>query len=257
MPNLDWMSLLIPETLAPLEAVFLILLSAFTSLVTATLGIGGGVLLIAVMAQILPVAALIPVHGLVQFGSNANRALLTHKHIDRPWVKLFFIGSLIGAVIASFVVVQLPLVAIQLSVGLFILWMVWGPKPKNSELSPKRIVFAGGLTTLLSMFVGATGPLVGGLLYRSNGEKMTKVSTMAAALTVQHVLKAVVFTFVGFTFTQWLPLILAMIAAGAIGTWIGLHVLHRVSSELFNRLFGLVITLLALRLIYQGVLDLF
>ena len=208
------------------------------------------------MAQIVPVAALIPVHGMVQFGSNANRALLTRDHIDVPWVKLFFYGSIVGALIASLIVVQLPLVAIQLSVGLFILWMIWGPKPKQAVMSSRKIVIAGGLTTLISMFVGATGPLVGGLIYRAGGEKLAKVATMAAALTVQHILKALVFTLVGFAFTEWLPLIIAMIASGAIGTWIGLHVLHRVSSELFNTLFRWAITILALRLIYQGVMDL-
>lgn len=118
---MNWLALLVPETLAPAEAGFLILLAGFTSLLTAVMGIGGGALLIAVMAQIVPVAALIPVHGLVQFGSNVNRALMTHEHIDRPWIKLFFYGSLAGAAVASLIVVQLPLVVIQLSVGLFIL----------------------------------------------------------------------------------------------------------------------------------------
>ena len=51
------------------------------------------------------------------------------------------------------------------------------------------------------MFVGATGPLVGGLVYRTGAEKLTKVATMAAALTGQHLLKGVVFAFVGFCCT--------------------------------------------------------
>ena len=221
------------------------------------LGIGGGILMIAVMAQILPVAALIPVHGLFQIGSNFNRALMLRQHIDWAWVRLFFYGAVIGAAIASLIVVQLPLVFIQLSVGLFVLWMIWGPKPKQTELSPRKTILAGGVTTLISTFVGVTGPLVGSLIYRANGDKLNKVATMAATMTSQHTLKVIVFSFIGFVFTEWLALVAAMIAAGALGTWIGLHVLHRVSSELFSTLFRLVITLLALRLIYQGVVDLY
>lgn len=207
------------------------------------------------MAQIVPVAALIPVHGLVQFGSNVNRAIFIRQHIDLPWVKLFIFGSIVGALIASFIVVQLPLVVIELSVGFFILWMIWGPNPKQNVVTPVKVVLAGGLTTLVSMFVGATGPLVAGFLYRTGGEKLTRVATMAAALTFQHILKALVFTVVGFTFTKWLPLIVGMIIFGALGTWIGLHGLHRVSSEMFNILFRIVITVLAMRLIYQGIID--
>lgn len=237
-------------------ALFLILLAGFTSLITATLGIGGGALLIAAMAQLIPVAALIPVHGLVQFGSNFNRALMTRQHIDRVWVGRFTLGAVAGALLASFIVVQLPLVLIQLSVGLFILWMIWGPKPKAQQMSAARTVVSGGVTTLISMFVGATGPLVGGLLYRRDGDKMTKVATMATALSVQHALKGFVFAFVGFSFVEWLPFIVAMIASGAVGTYIGLHFLKKVSSDRFNQIFRLTITILALRLIYQAVVEL-
>lgn len=247
---------LLPDGVSGGTAIFLILLAGCTSLITATLGIGGGALLIAAMAQLIPVAALIPVHGLVQFGSNANRALMTWRHIDRVWVWRFTLGALVGALLASLIVVQLPLVLIQLSVGLFILWMIWGPKPKAAQMSARRTVISGGITTLISMFVGATGPLVGGLLYRRDGDKMTKVATMGAALSVQHALKGFVFAFVGFSFTEWLPFIIAMIAAGSIGTYIGLHFLKKVSSERFNQLFRITITLLALRLIYQALLEL-
>ena len=246
----------LPEALSNSQSLFLISLSAGTSMITATLGIGGGALLLAVMAQIMPLAALIPVHGLVQFGSNVNRALLTWSHVDRALVVQFMLGALVGAFIASFIVVQLPLTAIQIAIGCFILWIVWAPQSKGSGLSPIGAVIAGVLTTILTMFVGATGPLVGGLVYRSDSPKLTKVATMAAVLSGQHLLKGVVFALVGFSFYEWLPLILMMIASGALGTWIGLNVLKKISSERFNTLFRLVITLLALRLLWQGFLAL-
>lgn len=253
---MELLSQWLPAELGNYTALFLILLSGCTSLITATLGIGGGALLIAALAQLIPVAALIPVHGLVQFGSNFNRAMMTRQHIDRTWVGRFALGAIAGALLASLIVVQLPLVLIQLSVGAFILWTVWGPKPKAQHMSATRTIIAGGFTTLISMFVGATGPLVGGLIYRRDGEKMTKVATMGAALSVQHALKGFVFAFVGFSFMEWLPFILAMIASGAIGTYIGLHFLRKVSSELFNKLFRAAITVLALRLIYQALIEL-
>lgn len=253
---MELLDLWLPAELGGFTALFLVLLSALTSMITATLGIGGGALLIAVMAQVVPVTALIPVHGLVQFGSNFNRAMMTRQHIDRIWVGRFALGAILGALLASMIIVQLPIVLIQFSVGAFILWTVWGPKPKSQSMSATRTVIAGGFTTLISMFVGATGPLVGGLIYRRDGDKMTKVATMGAALSVQHALKGFVFAFVGFSFIEWLPFILAMIASGAIGTYIGLHFLRKVSSELFNKLFRAAITLLALRLIYQAVLEL-
>lgn len=243
---------LLPPELLPLDALLLVLTAGFTSLMTATLGIGGGVLLLVVMAQLLPVAALIPVHGLVQLGSNGNRALMTRKHIHWPLCRRFLLGGLVGAAIASLVVVQLPLEMIQLAVGGFILWMVWGPKPVARTLTPLRTLIAGGLTTFITMFVGATGPMVAAFLHRHGEDKMQTVATFAATMTGQHLLKGVVFSAVGFAFADWLPLVVAMILSGMLGTWIGLNLLRKVSSVWFNCLFRLIVTLLALRLLWQA-----
>lgn len=53
-----------PESLSLPVAVFLLLASAVTSMVTASLGAGGGVLLLVLMAMWVPPAAIIPVQGL-------------------------------------------------------------------------------------------------------------------------------------------------------------------------------------------------
>ena len=242
--------------LTPFSSCLLILTSFFTSLMTATLGIGGGVLLLAVMAGTMPVSALIPVHGLVQLGSNGNRALMTLKFIDWKMLKFFSIGALIGAVMASFIVVQLPLVFIQFAVAGFILFLVWGSKPKAQEMSAAGRALAGLITTLVSMFVGATGPLVAAFVHRNNYSKMQITGTFASCMTFQHGLKAFVFTFVGFSFVQWGGIIIAMIASGAMGTFIGLKVLKRVPADKFMLAFKVVVTLLACRLIFQAITSL-
>jgi uncharacterized membrane protein YfcA len=240
------------EAVAPSVVLVLIVASFFTSLMTATVGIGGGVLLLAVMAGSLPVAALIPVHGLVQLGSNGNRAVMTLKHIDWNMLKFFALGAVIGAFLASFVVVQLPLVFIQFAVATFILFLVWGSKPKAQEMKPAGRVMAGFVTTLVSMFVGATGPLVAAFVHRNNYSKMQITGTFASCMTLQHGLKAFVFTFVGFSFVQWAGLIVAMVLSGAFGTYIGLKVLKRVPTQKFMLAFKLVVTLLAFRLLWQA-----
>ena len=70
-------------------------------------------------------------------------------------------------------------------------------------------------------------------------------------MTVQHTLKAILYGAVGFAFWQWLPLVMSMIMSGAIGTWLGLKLLHRISSDKFKQIFRLVLTLLSLQLAWQ------
>lgn len=240
------------EALSVSSSIALIVASFFTSLITATLGIGGGVLLLAILASSVPINVLIPVHGLVQLGSNGNRALMTARHVDRSIVAFFGIGAVLGSVLASFIVVQLPLIFIQIAVAGFILLMVWGAKPKAQELSPLGRAIAGCLTTIISMFVGATGPLVAAFVHRSVDDKMRITATLATCMTIQHGLKAFVFLIVGFSFSQWVGVIVAMVASGALGTFVGLKMLKRVPNGAFVWLFKVVITLLAIRLLWQA-----
>lgn len=237
-------------------ALGLILLAGFTSFITGAMGLGGGMLLLAVMASVLPISALIPVHGLVQLGSNASRALMTFKYLDIAMFKYFTVGSILGAIAASFVVVQLSLAIIQLAIALFLLLMLWGLKPSQREMSRPGRLIAGALTTFLSMFVGASGPIVASVVYRNGYDKMALVSTFASCMTFQHSLKAIVFTMVGFSFWQWLPLVVAMIISGAIGTWLGLKLLNQIPVDKFKLAFKVILSLLAVRLLYQGVVSL-
>lgn len=246
---------LTPGGLDLITSVGLILLAGFTSFMTGAMGLGGGMLLLVVMASVVPIAALIPVHGLVQLGSNASRAVMTFRHLDRSMFKYFALGTVIGAVVASFVVVQLPLAFIQLAIAIFLLLMVWGLKPKSREMTRPGRIFAGALTTFLSMFVGASGPMVASVVYRNGYDKLAHTSTFATCMTFQHSLKAIVFTVVGFAFWQWLPLVVAMIVSGAIGTWLGLKLLNKIPTEKFKLAFKIVLSVLALRLFYQATMS--
>ena len=180
---------------------------------------------------------------------------MTAKHIDWNMLKYFSLGAIVGAFLASFIVVQLPLVIIQFAVAAFILFLVWGSKPKAQEMRPVGRTLAGLVTTLVSMFVGATGPLVAAFVHRNNYTKMQITGTFASCMTLQHGLKAFVFTFVGFSFAQWAGLIIIMIASGALGTFFGLKVLKRVPAKKFTVIFKVVVTILALRLVVEALKD--
>ena len=246
---IDWL----PAALTGWQVVVLVGTSAFTSYLTASVGIGGGVFLLAVLSLIMPVAAIIPVHGLVQLGSNANRALMLWREISWRCVLFFLPGALLGALLAALFLVQLPLPVLQLAIASFILYLVWGPKLPKLMLGDWGTLVAGGLTTFLSHFVGATGPLVAAFIKQKHADqRQVSVATFAATMVLQHGPKAVVYGAAGFMFKEWLLLVLLMIAAGALGTKIGLLQLARLTDRRFTLLFNGVLTLLCLRLLWQA-----
>ena len=249
------MEFLTHNMLSPTMAAGLIVLAGLTSFITAAFGAGGGLLLLVVMASIMPMSAVIPVHGLVQLGSNANRMLLTLKHIDLRMLIYFSVGGIVGALSASLLVTQLPLELMKLVVGIFVLYILWATTPAIRETSRLGRVIVGAITSFLSNFVGASGPMVGSYMYLNGYEKLRFTATFSSSMTFQHCLKAFVYSAIGFSFWQWLPLIIAMIASGAIGTWFGIKLLNKLPAEKFKLVFRIILTLLCVQLVWQAIVQ--
>ncbi|WP_076536607.1 TSUP family transporter [Shewanella sp. UCD-KL21] len=252
------MDLLLNELLSPTMALVLVIAAFFSSFITAAMGAGGGLLLLVLMASLLPMMIVIPVHGLVQLGSNANRALATIKHVDLPMLLYFSLGGVLGAALSTTVISQISLEPMKLVLAIFILYLLWGKKPTFIGSSPSSRVVAGAITSFLSFFVGASGPLVGSYMYvnylnqTALQDKLRFTATFSSCMTMQHSFKAIIFTLLGFGFTQWLPLVCAMVISGALGTFAGLKLLNRITTTNFSKLFKLTLSLLALQLAYVG-----
>ncbi|MBY5928592.1 sulfite exporter TauE/SafE family protein [Halomonas sp. DP8Y7-3] len=247
---MDWLAVLSP--LPPLVSLGLILLSGFTSLISASLGVGGGTLLIVTMAQVMPADALIPVHGMVQLGSNGGRLVMSWRHLHWPLLLAFLPGAVVGALVASWLLIRLPTGLLELTIAAFVLYTLWGPGLPKRALGRWGTGIAGAVTTLLSSFVGASGPMVAAFIKQHGNPRQTTVATFAACMTFQHLTKAFVFGAAGFLFADWLALIVAMVAMGVVGTWLGLRLLNRLSEHRFDHGFRLVLTALSLRLVWLG-----
>lgn len=248
---------LLPAVLAPWVAALLIVASAFTSAITAAFGIGGGIAMMALMGLFVPVAALIPVHGAVQLGSNGGRAWHQRAYVDVDIAKPFVAGSAVGAIVGVFLVVQLPDALLKLVLGGFILLLTWARIPGIDRLTKAGLALASVALAVLSMLVGVTGPLVAILLARFIGnDRRALVATSAVAMTSQHLLKIVVFGLAGFAFWEWVPLVAAMILSGFAGTVYGSRLLERMPEASFRKWFRIGISLLAIDLVRRGLLAL-
>ena len=245
-------ALLLPPDVPPLAGIGLVALSLFTSALTAAAGIGGGLVLLSVMASFLPPIVVIPIHGVVQLGSNAGRAVLLRQHIDRGILLPFVLGSVLGIALGAKLFVALPTSVLEIILGLFILACVWLPKLKASRIANRAFVLVGAVGSFVTMFVGATGPFVASFITPERLERHAVVATHATCMTVQHSLKVAAFGFLGFAFLPWVPLLAAMIAAGFLGTMLGRRLLDRLPHHIFARAFKIILTVLALRLLYAA-----
>lgn len=213
-------------------------------------------MMLALMGLFIPVAALIPVQGLVQFGSNAGRTYVQRAHVNRSFLTPFLAGSVFGAAIGAVTVVQLPDALMKIVLGVFILFITWGKVPGLKALTGTGFGIASAIIAFLTMFLGATGPLLASVVAAMiPGDRKAVVATSAAGLIVQHGLKVIAFGLAGFAFGQWLPLIAAMICTGYLGTLTGSKLLNRIPEEKFRLGFKLILTVLALDMLRRGLFS--
>ena len=229
--------------------------SFFTSVISAAFGLGGGAMLISIIASLMPPIAIIPVHAVIQVSSNVSRATMMWRHIKYTWMTSFVIGTIIGATIGGQIVFVLQENLLKGIIGLFILYSLWGPATK--VISPSRNTFfgVGVVSSFATMFVGGSGPLIAPFVRASTSERRMTVATHAAFMSWQHGVKILTFGLLGFSFAPYISLIVSMILFGIVGTWSGKTILLWMPEQIFRKAFSFVLTVLALRLLYESLAD--
>ena len=241
---------LLPPAMPLLDAGLLVTASLVTSFISAAFGIGGGFTLIALLALLLPPAALIPIHGIVQLGSNAGRVGIMLKQVVWRPIMPFVIGTVTGAGLGALVVVQLPPWAVQLALGVFIIWAVFAKLP---PIQQRYILFGGVVSSFLTMFFGATGNFIAAMVKSMNLDPVPHVATHSLMMTFQHFVKVLIFGLIGFQFGPYMILIIGMLISGFIGTIIGSQFLTKAGGQYFKPVLNTILFLAAARLIWAGV----
>jgi uncharacterized protein len=156
-------------------------------------------------------------------------------HVARELLVPFVVGTAIGAPLGALVVTDLPTDLLRLILGLFVLWSVWAPKPRVAHVPPCAFLAVGAVTSFVTMSLGATGPFIAAFLNPERLGRHGTVATHAACMTAQYGLKVAAFKALGF-----------------LGTVVGRGFLDRLPKAAFARGFRLVLTLLALKLLWAG-----
>lgn len=227
------------------------LIAFFTSMMTAIIGIGGGMLLIALMPGFIPAAVIIPIHAVVQLASNASRAAFAWPAIRWEYFFAFAVGSVIGGSIAVQFIKLINIEYIALFIGLFILMNVWTPQVFAwlGRLKGEFLTI-GILQTGLGMIGGATGPLGQASLMRRELSKDEIVTTTALFMSFTHITKLVAFAILGVNLALWWKLMLGMVTGVILGSWVGTQVRTKVDDKIFKQILSMLLTVLAFRMIY-------
>ena len=227
----------------------LFFISLATSTIAGIVGIGGGMMLIAILPSFLPLNALIPVHGLTQMSSNVSRAFFGYKDVQYEVIPKFLVGSFFGIALFASILSFISLEYVPLFIGVYILLSLWSEKFNEKIKRYESYFLAGFFQTGLSIVVGATGPLTMTLLLKDYKDKDKVVATGAALMSISHILKVFVFIYFGFVFFDYLSIIIALIFGAVLGSFLGTKMRHLVKGEKFTLILKVLLSLMALKLI--------
>jgi uncharacterized membrane protein YfcA len=233
----------------------LVALAVFcTSTLSGVFGMAGGLVLLAVLLAMLPVATAIAVQGAIQIVANGSRAWFSRAFID--WRILGFIccGLLLAAA-ALFILRYSPdLATVCIAIGLLPV-LVWIPKQwlALDASKPHHALLCGLFGGGLNLAVGVSGPTVDIFFIRTLMDRRRIIATKAATQVVSHAAKVVFYGGLATAMgeSDWLLVLIAAPFAVA-GTNLGYHILQRMSDEGFRRWTRWVVTAIGVFYMLRG-----
>ena len=243
--------------------VVLAIAALLTSMLSAILGMGGGIMLLATMLCFLTHADSIPTHAAVQIASNGTRVMAFAKNVDWRALGRFVTGAVPGAAVGMLLlwVLGQPEQSepyLKTLIGVFILVATFLPKPKGDGAHRERWfdfpaigLFAG----VAALTVGAIGPLIAPIFARRGFAKERLIATKAICQLVIHTLKIPAFLLVrDLDLSRLSTLALVMICMVIPGTLLGKRMVKQVSERHFKIAYRVALTVAGAKvLLWDGV----
>jgi uncharacterized membrane protein YfcA len=205
-----------------MEAIVSLSAASFlTSLLTAAIGIGGGLGLLSVMPSFMPMAAVVPLHGMTQFVSNASRFVFDYRHADTRLLPAYLGGACLGGAAGYFFIGRVPDLYLSAALGGFILLSIWTNLVTKLGKILTNFFSIAFIQTFLSLFVASVGLISQPVLIKQGLPKNRVIVTHAMQMSVLHGLKVFVFVVAGFPFLRYWQIAAVMIAASAAGSYFG------------------------------------
>ena len=229
----------------------------FTAIISAVVGMAGGIVLLSVMTLFLDLSVIVPVHGVVQLVSNTSRTFSLKDHVERR----ILVPAMIGLPIGTFVGTQIIKAIDNRQVFYFLIaGLIFYTLFKPKRLPSLKIPFWG--FAILSFFVGVLNPLVGAtgpfqapFYLRDDLTKEQIVATKASTQAFGHVLKIPAFLYLGFDYSEYWLMTTLMVIGVVVGTRYGVSLLKKMNEQSFRFIFRTALFIAACRVTYKASLS--
>ena len=251
-----------------MESVILIAAGFITSSISAVLGMGGGIILLGIMAILIPEGyVVVALHGIIQLVSNITRSYVFRQHIKGQIIWQYFPGALLGLCLSAVIIIiiiqsfdvqsakDIKVDILKPLIGIFIIWFLFGRRPQVKDRQ-HNFFGVGAISGLTTVFIGATGPLIAPFFLKGKLTKESIIANKAVCQAISHAGKIPLFIiFFKFNYFIELDVLISLSIAVFIGTNFGKQILQFIPEQVFRVLFQGALTLIAIKLIADEIIK--
>ena len=246
-----------------LASVSLAAAALISSAVSAISGLGGGILLFAILNLFLAPQAALALHAFAQFVSNLSRVTAYYRFFGWRLLPPFAAGSACGVALAGYAFLSAPERVLEIAIGLLLgIYALFNNQVSQSRLvrsviGRRSFIVIGAATGFLSMIVGAAGPIMAPFL-RENikqlgisgdlGHRMFIATKAVLQVWVQGCKSVVLLFAFSFPVSDHSRELIILIAFVVTGTFVGRWILGRMNTRLLDPIVRGVIFLVAVKM---------
>ena len=234
-----------------------------TAVLSGVLGMAGGMVLMAVLVTVSPVATAMVVHGIAQATSNGARVWFLRRHVMWNVLPPYLLGGALatGVFVAVAFVPEPGLVLVLVGASPWLARLV--PFLRGLDIRHRGTSVACGATvTAAQLLAGASGPLLDAFYLGTDTDRRQIVATKAVTQTIGHVVKIVYYGVIvgrladaaAEPIASWL--IASIVLLAIVGARIGTAVLERLDTTRFRRITTVAVLSLGAVCVIKGISNL-
>ncbi len=246
--------------LPPLDLLLLTGIALFTAYtIFGITGFGSGLIAAPVLAQLMPVAAVVPMLAIVDCAAALTNGVRLGGSVDRKELFLFYPATAIGSLIGAVLLFHVPTRAMMFALGLFIIvyacWSFFVPQ-STTRIGRGWAIPIGTVGGISSGLFGMGGAIYSMYISRRLQTRDTIRATQSALIGLNTFTRVVIFALAG-SYTSWrVPLLaLLLVPIRFFGTFAGHHLTLKMSRERFMQILYLVLVVSGAALIIRAAIQ--
>ena len=225
------------------------------STVAAVAGIGGGIILLPVLAATLGVRDAVPVYTLAQFIGNLSRVGFNWREVRPRVVAWFALGAVPMAMAGAILFTRTSEQTLMRILGAFLLASVvwrWMRRHQPVGFCVQRFTLIGAIFAFISALVGSAGPFLAPFFLAFGLTRGAYIGTEALATAIMHLTKMGAYGVSGVFASHAVIIGLSLGPIMIAGSWLGKRIVDRISEPFFIALIDSVLIVFGLFFVIHG-----